>query len=83
MTVAYRTINTRYINTITVTHTDNKNHETCHTDLNTYPNMDDAMDQWSMQNEITIRYMDDLSILEIRTPFKKISRLLNYDVNHS
>ena len=35
MTIEYRTINTRYINTIT--HTDNKNHETCHTDLNRYP----------------------------------------------
>ena len=47
------------------------------------PHMDDVIDQWSMQNEITIRYMDDLSLLEIRTPFKKISRLLNYDFNHS
>ncbi len=35
------------------------------------PHMDDVIDQWSMQNEITIRYMDDLSLLEIRTPFKK------------
>lgn len=41
MTIAYRTINTRYINTITITHTDNKNSWTCHT----YLNMDDAMDQ--------------------------------------
>ncbi len=45
MTIAYRTINTRYINTITITHTDNKNSWTCHTDLNRYPNMDDAIDQ--------------------------------------
>ncbi len=43
MTIHHRTVNIKYTNTIT--HTDNKNHETCHTDLNTYPNMDDAMDQ--------------------------------------
>ena len=64
MTIDHRTINIKYTNTIT--HTDNKNHETCHTDLNTYPNMDDAMDQKFMQDESTIRYMrivDDLSLL--------------------
>ena len=43
MTIDHRTINIKYTNTIT--HTDNKNSWTCHTDLNTYPNMDDAMDQ--------------------------------------
>lgn len=40
-----RTIDTRYINTITITHTHNKNHEICLTYLNRYPNMDDVTDQ--------------------------------------
>ncbi len=42
MTIEYRTINTRYINTISINHTDHKNNG--HTDMNRYPNIHGAID---------------------------------------